>query len=229
VAAGNRGPTPTDEQRDAVLAGRTWPILFRRTGEGPARNHTVASRNQWDEQDRVALSQLWKKKKAEEPIAHELLREANHLAEDTPLSALLIAASALEVGAKSYVSALVPAAEWLVENLPAPPTYKILKDYISQLPTRVAVDWSKLKKLFTTAKELAEERNKVTHSTGHVPSKEKLQTFLNCVSELLYIIDVSQGHEWAKDHVTKATRGMLGWTLSRKRSGRGFVTLRIGD
>jgi len=183
----------------------------------------------WDEQDRVALSQLWKKKKAEEPIAHELLREANHLAEDTPLSALLIAASALEVGAKSYVSALVPAAEWLVENLPAPPTYKILKDYISQLPTRVAVDWSKLKKLFTTAKELAEERNKVTHSTGHVPSKEKLQTFLNCVSELLYIIDVSQGHEWAKDHVTKATRGMLGWTLSRKRSGRGFVTLRIGD
>jgi len=41
--------------------------------------------------------------------------------------------------------------------------------------------------------------------------------------------DVSQGHEWAKDHVTKATRGMLGWTLSRKRSGRGFVTLRIGD
>jgi hypothetical protein len=183
----------------------------------------------WEKEDQLAFSKLWRAKSSEEPLAHELLRESKFLSATTPRSALLIAASALEVGAKSHIAKLLPVARWLVENVPSPPTHKIFRDYISHLPTPVTIDWSKLKPLFTVAQRLAEERNVVAHSSGHIPSGNELDAYLDCVSDLLYIIDVSQGHEWAKEHVTKRTRDLLNWTLSRKRKGRGFVTMTIED
>lgn len=57
---------------------------------------------------------------AEEPLAHELLREAADLRHIAPRSALLIGVSALEVGFKALVADLVPNAGWLVEEAPTP-------------------------------------------------------------------------------------------------------------
>jgi hypothetical protein len=59
---------------------------------------------------------------AEEPLGHELLREAVTVRDTAPRSALLIGVSALEVGVKELIGKLAPSAAWMAENLPSPPS-----------------------------------------------------------------------------------------------------------
>lgn len=54
----------------------------------------------------------------------------------------------------------------------------------------------------------------------------KLPTLLNSVLDLLYILDVIEGHDWAKANVQEETRAKLGWPKSRRR--RIFSTMKVG-
>jgi hypothetical protein len=136
----------------------------------------------------------------DEPLAHQLLREAWTQKSVSPQSSLVFAIAAAEVGFKQCVSALVPGAEWLVENLQTPPLHRMLKEYLPLLPVRA---WRKGKTL-APPDELLHEirtgndlRNKVSHQ-GHVKmTAEKLDRILKAVSDLLWILDLYQGREWA--------------------------------
>lgn len=70
---------------------------------------------------------------AEEPLAHKLWREAWQLRGDNPRSALLIGMTALEVGVKNYIARAIPDTDWLLAQLPAPPTHRLLAEYIPTL------------------------------------------------------------------------------------------------
>lgn len=53
-------------------------------------------------------------KRGREPLHHALLREAKSILLSNPQSAFVITVSALEVGAKYFLSRKVPESEWLM-------------------------------------------------------------------------------------------------------------------
>jgi hypothetical protein len=87
----------------------------------------------------------------------------------------------------------------------------MLRYYIPELHEKRGTglaNWSKLKPVFKDAQDLAEYRNGLTHS-GKMPAAvmEALPKLINSVSDLLYIIDILEGHEWAKECVGLHTVG----------------------
>jgi hypothetical protein len=67
----------------------------------------------------------------EEPVAHQLFREAWALRDSNPASALVIGMAAAELGVKELIGALVPNAQWLAKEIPSPSLVKILREYIA--------------------------------------------------------------------------------------------------
>jgi hypothetical protein len=140
----------------------------------------------------------------DEPLAHQLLREAFAQRTGSPHSSLVFAITAAEVGFKECVSNLVPEAGWLVENLQSPPLYRMLKEYLPLLPVKLR----RMGKTLVPPDELLREirtgndlRNKVSHS-GHVEiTAEKLDRILKAVSDLLWILDLYQGRPWAVRYI----------------------------
>jgi len=176
---------------------------------------------EWGEIDRNDFSQLWANADAAEPLGHELLREAQEAVQSAPRSALLLAASALEAGVKMHIARLSPETAWLMTEAPAPPVFKMLRDYLPQLHASKGValpEWGKLLSLFRQAEDLAVCRNKLTHR-GEMPDEvvTRMQRFLATVSDLLYVLDFIEGHKWARENVNLDTQRLLGWPTTRRK------------
>src|SRR5260370_6427197 len=119
----------------------------------------------WDERDQADLQLLWDSG-ADEPLAHELLREAKALSGSSPRSALLILVTAFELGVKAYIMPVAPQTTGLIDTMPSPPIYKLFKDYLPSLHDHSGKEvpyWTKLKYLFTSCKKLFEDRNDLIH------------------------------------------------------------------
>lgn len=196
----------------------TYRIVGRRQREWIGRSPAGI---EWGESDQSEFNELWAKPEAEEPLGHELLREAQGAVDSAPRSALLLAASALETGVKMHIARLAPEAEWLMLEAPAPPVGKMLRDYLPQLHATKGIGfegWEKLRPLFKEVEELAKRRNKLTHS-GAMPKEviSNMRSFLTVVSDLLYVLDVVEGNEWARENIQPSTRVLLGWPPTRRR------------
>lgn len=114
-----------------------------------------------------------------------------------------------------HLARLAPETEWLMMEAPAPPIFKMLRDYLPQLHATKGIglpEWSKLRPLFKEVEELAQRRNKLTH-TGEMPEEaiSNMPNFLNAVSDLLYILDIVEGNDWARENIQSSTRVLLGW------------------
>jgi len=207
------------------------PVLYWRTAPD-SKYHVVGRRQrqwigrapaglEWTDSDQHDFKELWANIGATEPLGHELLREAQGSVGSAPRSALLLAASALEAGVKTHVARLAPDTEWLMMEAPAPPVFKMLRDYLPQLHASKGVSldgWSKLHPLFKEAQKLAECRNKLTHR-GDMPDEavSNMRGFLSTVSDLLYLLDIVEGNEWARENIQYPTRVLLGWPTTRRR------------
>lgn len=166
---------------------------------------------QWTDQNQQTFSELWRSD-CEEPLGHQLLREAKGIVEQNPQSALLICYSALEVGTKQHIGTCVPGALWLAVNAPTPPLLKILIDYLPKIHDRNESlnNWSKINSLLKkTIKSFTEDRNRLAHRGEKIAGS--LDDYLRLTENLLYAFDVFEGHDWAKDHVSKEFADKLGW------------------
>jgi hypothetical protein len=175
---------------------------------------------QWSQEDEADFQRLWAQPHSLEPLAHELLREANALLVESPRSALLTLVSAIETGVKTHVSKVAPDTSWLMFELPSPPIHKILRQYIPELHSSRGHDmsyWRKLRPHFKLIEKAATLRNTLTH-TGAMPLEvvEILPKFFEAVSDVLYVLDVLEGHDWAKENVSHETRKMLNWPSPRR-------------
>jgi hypothetical protein len=104
------------------------PSLYWRVAEGPYE--TVGRKRwggtttrspagiEWSDEDQREFAALWAQPTTEEPLAHELLREAKVALDSSPRSALLLTATALETGVKTHAANLVPDADWLLSKPP---------------------------------------------------------------------------------------------------------------
>ncbi len=180
---------------------------------GRRRGHSMLGVH-WDDERENELRELWDIPDLGEPLAHELLREAATVHKTSPRSSLLIAATAAEAGLKSHLAWLAPDTAWLMEEVPTPPIPKILRDYIPLLHEARGRDMSFWKEVMPRLKliqTLFELRNKVAHTGRDVPADNPIGDTIELVSDLLYLLDVLAGHEWAKQRVSAPLRQRLGW------------------
>ena len=177
----------------------------------------------WSDEDRQALSQLWKNPGREEPLGHQLLREAKEIAEHNPRSALLICYSALEVGLKQHIERCEPAAGWLALNAPTPPLSDILKKFLPTIHSEKEDfrNWKEANNIFNRVAKFGKNRNKLAHSDEH--SVEHLDEYLRITEDLLFAFDVFEGNAWAKAHVSRQFGTLLGWDSA----GRGTIEVSL--
>lgn len=149
---------------------------------------------------------------AQEPLAHQLLREAKDVFPTNPRSGLVIGIAALETGFKGLVADLIPGAAWLMEHSPSPPLDKMFAHYLPSLPVRNALPNGAprlpddVRKAFRTA---VEARNKVAHvGTGELHWLA-LDVLLAQVEDTLYLFDYFRGHGWALEHLSDHFRAAL--------------------
>lgn len=200
--------------------------LYWRVGEGdypiaphggdPSREVTLNGMCgiHWAEEHLKGLQELWSAKDVTEPLAHTLVREAAALASESPRSSILIMTAALETAVKMHISDIAPDAAWLMEEIPSPPIFKILRDYIPiiyRVHGKELDFWDKVKPFIKKAQKLIEIRNKVAH-TGRIPEEAgPIQDDIKLVFDLLYLLDVLNGHEWAKTLASHELRQALDW------------------
>lgn len=142
----------------------------------------------------------------DEPLAHELLREAAVNRGSSPRSSLVLAVAAAEVGFKQFASKKLPDAEWLLA-LPTQPLEKMLK----------AFPWANLKleinnktlsfpePLIDKLKKAVNLRNELVHAGATKPKYETVCDVLATVSDMLYFLDALNDQPWAIDFVRPET------------------------
>jgi len=143
-----------------------------------------------------------------EPLGHELFHEAWHLRMTHPRSALLMAIAAAEIGIKMFIGRFVPQAGWLIIHTQTPPLAEILTELLPLLPVKAHVKGRGPfvpKSILDDLKKGTRLRNVAAYS-GETIKPESLRRVLLAVHELLYILDMYSGYQWAAEHLSHATR-----------------------
>lgn len=151
------------------------------------------STHKWSKEDAEFL-QTEIIKGSDEPLGHELLREAD-VNRENPRSSLILGVAAAEVGFKQFVSRALPDTAWLLE-LPSPPLVEMLHRFPweqiklrinGKVPAVPDVIIDELKKAITL-------RNKIVHSGIATLNPETLDSVLDTVSDFLYFLDMLHGN-----------------------------------
>jgi hypothetical protein len=147
--------------------------------------------------------------KSEEPLGHQLFREAWNQRSSHPRSALVIGVAAAEVGLKKLIGTLVPEAQWLVDEIQTPSFGKMVRKYLPLLPVKARFHGKKIAPPGALIKRLdraVECRNKVVHAGEPPPQSEKLEEMLRAVDDFLWICDAYAGHLWVTEYISTDTR-----------------------
>ena len=149
----------------------------------------------------------------DEPIAHQVFRKAWDTRISNRRSSLVIAVAALDVGIKEFVSQHVPSAQWLITNLPAPSSTRLLAEYLPSLPTPTTIDGKVLappKAVLDMIDKAVVTRNRVAHGTGEEVGRDALEEMLIAIRDVLWMLDFYGGATWAVSHISPLTRTSLG-------------------
>lgn len=149
----------------------------------------------------------------QEPVHHELFREAWSLLSANYRSSLVIGVASAEVGLKNLISILLPESEWMLENVPSPPIVKIIEEYLPTLPAKNKINGKVLpppKEMIESIRKGVFARNQVVHKGGAPPSLDSLEEILLSIKDLLWLIDYYSGFKWALNHLRDGTKTKLG-------------------
>ncbi len=224
---------PGDVLRDRALYWRVGAgkYLIAPPDGDPSQEITVQAMFgiHWDEGHSNDLRELWSAGELSEPLGHALIREAATVASESPRSSILIMTAALETAVKMHISHIAPDAAWLMQETPSPSIFKLLRDYIPLIHSFRGNEidfWQKIKPFIQKVQKLVELRNKVAH-TGKIPEGvNSIRDDLVLVSDLLYMLDSLDGHEWAKSLTSYEFRKALNWP--NPKDSRGTITIRGG-
>ncbi len=167
----------------------------------------------WNAANSEGFNSVWKSN-SDESLAHELFREAGSLIHSAPRSALLMLATALEAGVKTYISEREPITQWLLTETQSPPILKVLRDFIPTLAPQISAsleNWLGLRPLLGRLTQLVEARNRLTHRGTWDVELESLIKFREDVSDMLYILDYLRGAKWARNNIRAETCQALNW------------------
>jgi hypothetical protein len=140
----------------------------------------------------------------DEPLGHELLRDAAVNRKENLRSSLVMAVVAAEVGFKQFTSRVFPDTDWILEQLPSPPLTKMLEIFPwPKLSVRINGKVPSIPpSILNELKKAVKLRNTVVH-TGVVNVKaETVDLILTSVRDLLYFLDALRGQNWATTYMS---------------------------
>lgn len=145
----------------------------------------------------------------DEPLGHELLREAwtNRIA--NPRSCIVLAVAAAEVGFKQFASKVFPDVAWLLESIQSPPLVKMLGELFpwSKLNLQVnGADLTPPEFVITTLRKAVNLRNDIVHGRLEGLNHKTVISVLNAVRDLLYLLDAALGQNWALYYLSAEAR-----------------------
>jgi hypothetical protein len=156
-----------------------------------------------------------------EPLGHELLREAWTNREINPRSAIVLAVAAAEVGFKRFASKVFPDTEWILQNLPSPPLVKMLKELFPWSKLKVQINGTDLTPPDFVTKTLEKGvllRNDIVHGREKNLDRKTVVSVITAARDLLYLLDFAQGQQWAIYHLSAGARKhfpqVISWPLS---------------
>ena len=162
-----------------------------------------------DESAVESLNQMWGSRDVAEPLARQVLLEAQELAVENPRAALVLAVTAAEMGVKQFAARQARESEaWLLNNLASPPLATLLKEHLPFFTEKHTTDGHAVpKRLRRAVAKAVEKRNKVVHRGDDADyDVSSLPQVLADINELLYLLDWFAGHDWAFDHLQPATQ-----------------------
>jgi len=126
---------------------------------------------------------------------------------------LVIVVAAAEISFKYYARSLAPKAQWLIDELQAPPLDKMLKEFLPLLDLKLLVNGKALipSRLSKTLKRGIELKNMTVHRAAQVKIEwREVLEILEGVRDLLYLLDVyCGGQRWAYDIRPHNSRTLL--------------------
>jgi hypothetical protein len=144
-----------------------------------------------------------------EPLGHELLREAWTNRESNPRSSIVLAVAAAEVGFKRFATNVLPDTAWLLESLPSPPVVKMIKELFpwSRLNLQVSgVSFAPPASAIKTLEKAVMLRNNIVHGREDELERSTVVSIITAVRDLLYSFDFAQGQTWALSHLSAFAR-----------------------
>jgi len=190
------------------LDGSTWHALPANTGTGSDAGPQI------DPAASVAAEiQAMLDTGQDEPIAHQVFREAWDNRFSNRRAALVIAVAALEVGIKAFISKLMPSAQWLIADFPSPLIRRLLAEYLPSLKTPATIEGKALalpKSVLDLIDKAVATRNRVAHASGEDVGHDSLEEMLIAIKDVLWMLDFYGGATWAISHVSPLTRTGLG-------------------
>lgn len=169
---------------------------------------SVRVHSQWtDEGDQFLLAET--AGELDEPLGHELLREAWANRAENPRSSIVLAVAAAEVGFKQFASNVFPDSAWILESVQSPPLVKMLKDLFpwSRLNARInGQNVTPPDSVTTTLEKAVKLRNDIVHGRASNVNRKTVTSVWVAVRDLLYFLDFAQGHEWALYHLSGEAR-----------------------
>jgi hypothetical protein len=145
----------------------------------------------------------------DEPLGHELLREAWTNRETNFRSAVVLAVAAAEVEFKQFAARALPGTAWILENLQSPPLVKMLERFPwdalkLQINGKNVTVPDSIKESLRTAVTL---RNSIVHGSAAKLTLDTVESVLFSVRDLLYFLDTLAGPQrWAFDHLRREAR-----------------------
>ena len=141
----------------------------------------------------------------DEPLAHQLFNDAWNLRYTNPRASLVIAVAAAEVGLKKVIGLIVPDAQWLLEEIPAPPIGKILRKYIPMLKVKSHITGKQIvppSTLINKLEEAATARNKIVHIGQKAPEPKELLEMLEEIRDFMWVCDMYRGQLRNSDFIS---------------------------
>jgi hypothetical protein len=142
----------------------------------------------------------------EEPLAHELLREAEALQSENPRASLVLGVAAAEVGFKQFVAKNHPGTAWLMD-LPTPPLEKML-DFFPWEDLKLQINQKTVKfpePLKQELKKVVNLRNILIHTGAMNAKPATIEEMLASISDMLYFLDSLSNETWAWAFVRHTT------------------------
>jgi len=150
----------------------------------------------------------------DEPLSHQLFREALLQRQSNPRSSIMIGVAVVEVATKECIAALDPYAAWLVQELPSPPVERLLRDYLPTLPAKNTLAGRVVpppSELLAELKKAVQGRNRVAHGGRLEVSADRVAEFLETSAhDIVWLLTYYAGTDWALENVRNRTRIALG-------------------
>lgn len=151
---------------------------------------------------------------SDKPLHRNLIQNADALVEKDPRSAIMLAATALEVGLKNLLFNKYPILEGFYKDTQLPAIPKLLSytlldkshpPVISQ-PSIISTYIPGFHIELATVKKLENffrERNQCVHQGKLDINWEKLYDYIEIIEDVLYYIDYHNGYTWASKYIRK--------------------------